>query len=260
MRASFSGEESEAGLRRPRLDGREHRVVAGPAVLDPLGEDVVELDVEGVEERERRRRRGLLLLAERLDVDEVEVETAELLLFGPRERPLGDREDREARRAARGPSGSRVRATSRPHASVSTRVPASDVTTSAKTRASVFSRTTFAIAARSENVPVDVSLWTTVTAAYFFAASFFFTSSGEDRLAPLGLEDVGLEAEALAHFAPLVREGAVAAGEDRALDAGDEGGLPHARGGGGERVCAAVGPEDLRQLLQDAPVEVHESL
>ena len=71
-----------------------------------------------------------------------------------------------------------VSTTSRPHASVSTVVPASEVTASAKTRASEFSRTTFAIAARSEITPVEVSLWTTVTAAYFFSASFFFTASG----------------------------------------------------------------------------------
>ena len=68
-------------------------------------------------------------------------------------------------------------ARSRPHSSASTRVAASDVTTSAKRRASLFSWTTFAMAARSEIVPTEVSLWTTVTIWYFFSASAFFTSS-----------------------------------------------------------------------------------
>src|SRR5207237_5451386 len=100
-RAVF-GEESEAVPSGPGLDLGEHRVMARPAGLQSFLEDVVELRVHRVQERERRRRRVLLLLPERLDVEEVEVEATELLLPRRLERPLGDRVDGDAGREREG--------------------------------------------------------------------------------------------------------------------------------------------------------------
>ena len=86
------------GALEPRRGRVAHRSVALPAALDSLAQDVGELRVERVEERERGRGRRLVLRRELLELDDVEVEAAVGDAAGAPEE-LGRRDaEREARR------------------------------------------------------------------------------------------------------------------------------------------------------------------
>ncbi len=67
---------------------------------------------------------------------------------------------------------------SSPQSSVSTGAPPSEETASTITRASLSSRTTLARSAIGFMTPVEVSLWTTVTASYFLRRRAARSASG----------------------------------------------------------------------------------
>src|SRR5215831_8928268 len=85
-------EDREAAARPVAHDAREALVALVPG-RQPLGEDVVELGVESLDLRDRRRRRGLAALVVLHHVEEVEVVPASRDRLGLVERPRRDRRD-----------------------------------------------------------------------------------------------------------------------------------------------------------------------
>jgi hypothetical protein len=85
-----------------------------------------------------------------------------------------------------------ARITSSPHSSVSIGAPPKEETESTRMSASLSSRTALAISASGLITPVEVSLWTTVTASYLFRRSAARTMSGSTA-SPQGKETLSAD-------------------------------------------------------------------
>ncbi len=98
---SGRGRETVAALGGPGFDAPPQGLVAGPAALDSLLQDVLELNVEGEEVRRRGRVRRLVLLRERLGLRQAQVVRAGALArAGPI--AVGRERHAEARRKRQG--------------------------------------------------------------------------------------------------------------------------------------------------------------
>ncbi len=85
-------------LARPRAHKLRHLDVTRPAIVQSLGEHVVHLLVQGVDEADRRRGGRLIALVILEHVYEIEVVAPVRNLARPRERALADGSNGEARR------------------------------------------------------------------------------------------------------------------------------------------------------------------